>query len=201
MAVVPVLARSCPLQGPVRPPLLALACLGRGRPGLGSVPPCPGAGSGSGPGLLPLAPGDLTGRLLELVHPLPGRRQERRADEHHARKPQQTTDPDQHPSPDQEAAVDLNAPLGRVIAHHLRPFRRSKDGRPEAAITSRHRRPSRNSPTIPARRRPPEVSSFSANRSFGKGDIPAAWARGLLNGPGLDPTLLPVTISMAMTRV
>jgi hypothetical protein len=115
--------------------------LGRGRRGLGSVPPCPGAGSGSRPGLLPRAPGELAGGLLELVHPLPGRREQRRADEHHARKPQQTTDPDQHPSPDQEAAVDLNAPLGCVIAHHLRPFRRSEDGRPEAAVTSRHPRP------------------------------------------------------------
>src|SRR5215211_2586897 len=65
------------------------------------------------------------------------------------------------------------------------PFRRSEDGRPVAASTSRHPRPPRNSPTIPARPRPPEVSSFSANRSFGKWDTPAAWARGLLNGPGL----------------
>jgi hypothetical protein len=98
---------------------------GWGRLGLGSVPPCPGACSSSGPGLLPRTPGELAGGLLELVHPLPGRREKRRADEHEARKPQQATDPDQHPSPNHEAAVDLNAPLGCVIAHDLRPFRRS----------------------------------------------------------------------------
>ena len=107
MAVVPVLARSSPLPGPVPPPLLA--CLGRGRPGLGSVPPCSGTRRGSRLGLLPLAPGHLAGGLLQLIHPLPGRREERGADEHHARKPQKTTDPDQHPSPDQQAAVDLHA--------------------------------------------------------------------------------------------
>src|SRR5829696_6021537 len=137
MAVVPVLARSCPLPGLVPPPLLA--CLGRGRPGLGSVPPCPGAGRGSRLGLLPPAPGQLAGGLLQLIHPLPGRREQRRADEHHARKPQKTTDPDQQPSPDQQAAVDLHAVGGCVVAH-LHSSRRSEDGCTEGPVTSRHGR-------------------------------------------------------------
>src|SRR5215211_2565276 len=137
MAVVPVLARSCPLQGPVPPPLLA--CLGRGRPGLGSVPPCLGTRGGSHLGLLPLAPGQLAGGLLQLIHPLPGRREERRADQHHARKPQKPTDPDQQPSPDQQAAVELHAPRGGVVAH-LHSSRRSEDGCTEGPVTSRHGR-------------------------------------------------------------
>jgi len=90
--------------------------LGRGRPGLGSVPPCLGTRRGRRLGLLELAPGQLAGGLLPLIHPLPGRREERGADEHHARKPQKTTDPDQQPSPYQEAAVDLNALRGCVVA-------------------------------------------------------------------------------------
>jgi hypothetical protein len=100
----------------------AARSLGRRRRGLWSVPPCLGTCSASGPGLLPPAPGDLAGRLLQLIHPLPGRREERRADEHETRQPHKPTDPDQHPSPCQEAAVDLNAPLGCVIAHHLGSF-------------------------------------------------------------------------------
>src|SRR4029453_19146678 len=87
-----------------------------------------------------LAPGHLAGGLLELIHPLPGRRKERGADERHARKPQKTTDPDQHPSPDQEAAVDLHALRGCVVAHQLHSSRRSLDGCTQGPVTSRHGR-------------------------------------------------------------
>src|SRR5512132_1682833 len=135
MAVVPVLACGCPLQGPVPPPLLA--CLGRGRPGLGSVPPCLGSRRGSHLCLLPLAPGHLAGGLLQLIHPLPGRREQRGADQHHARESQKTTDPDQHPSPDQQAAVDLHALRGCVVAHQLYSSRRSEDGCTKGPVTSR----------------------------------------------------------------
>jgi hypothetical protein len=42
------------------------------------------------------------------------------------RKPQKTTDPDQQPSPYQEAAVDLHALRGCVVAHQLHSSRRRR---------------------------------------------------------------------------
>jgi hypothetical protein len=69
----PPVRSPCLLSRASRRRLPLLAYLGRGRRGLGSVPPCSGACSGSGPGLLPLTPRDLAGGLLELVYPLPSR--------------------------------------------------------------------------------------------------------------------------------
>src|SRR4029450_5561692 len=51
-----------------------------------------------------------------------------------------TTDPDQHPSPDQQATVDLHALRGCVVAHQVHSSRRSEDGCTEGPLTSRHGR-------------------------------------------------------------
>src|SRR5512132_2414181 len=82
------------------------------------VPPCLGTCGGGGPRLLPCALGKLAGRLLELVHSPPGRRNDRGADQHHAGEPQQTAKPDEHPSSCDQSPVELDVPVGCRIAHN-----------------------------------------------------------------------------------
>jgi hypothetical protein len=73
-------------------------------------PPCLGTCGGGGPRLLPCALGKLPGRLFELVHSLPGHGKDRRADEQHAGEPEETADPDKHPSSCDESPVELAFP-------------------------------------------------------------------------------------------
>jgi hypothetical protein len=82
-----------------------------------TVPPCLGTCGGGGPRLLPSEPRDFTGRLLELVHSPPSRRNDRGTDQQHAGEPQETADPDQHTTYD-ESPVQLDFPVGCRIAHN-----------------------------------------------------------------------------------
>jgi uncharacterized protein len=52
--------------------------------------------------------------LLQLIHPLPGRREQRRADQHHARKPRRPPIPTS--SLDRQVPLQLGRHHGQVIA-------------------------------------------------------------------------------------
>jgi len=102
--------------------------LARGRHlglGRGPVPPCLGASGGGGPRLLPPELGGLAGRPLQLIHPLPGCRNESAAEEQDAAEPQETADPNERTSAHQESPVELNASLGCLIGHAVTPLSRA----------------------------------------------------------------------------
>ena len=67
-------------------------------------------------GLRPAAAGDLARRLLQVVDPLAGGRDQRRAgDQGHAGEAEQAAHGDQHLASDEQAAVELDAHHGRAI--------------------------------------------------------------------------------------
>src|SRR5215211_892771 len=101
------------------------------------VPPGGGPGGGRGLGLLPAAPGDLTRRPLQVVHPLPGRRDQRRRHQRHPGEPQQPAQGDQDPPSDEQAAVELDISLGGLIGHRLHPL----SPRSTASMMPGHRAP------------------------------------------------------------
>jgi hypothetical protein len=108
--------------------LWPVRALARGRHlglGRGSVPPCLGARGGGGPGLPPPELGGLAGRPLQLIHPPPGRRNDRGAEEQDATEPQETADSDERTSAHQESPVELNASLGCLIGHAVTPLSRA----------------------------------------------------------------------------
>src|SRR5215212_8643575 len=86
-----------------------------GHRGRRPVPPCLGAGGGGGPRLLPSALGELAGRLLELVHSLPGRRHDRGTDQQHAGEPEETADPDEHTSCCDTSPAELDFPRDAAL--------------------------------------------------------------------------------------
>src|SRR5215213_8018229 len=89
-----------------------------GHLGRRTVPPGLGTCGGGGPRLLPCALRELAGRLLELVHSLPGRRHDRRADQQHAGEAEEGADPDEHTSSCDTSPIELDPAVGCHIDHN-----------------------------------------------------------------------------------
>ena len=78
-------------------------------------------------GLHPPPSGQLTRLRFELVHPPPGRCQQRGAAEDGSDETEQTTDPDEDRTPDHESGVELRPRLGRFDACQVAAFNVSHD--------------------------------------------------------------------------